>query len=119
VLTHLPDGSYLSEIAGLAVRISEAQVAMRGADGTQVSDSYRLITTLLDHHRYPAATLIRLYWLRCAGRAVAERRSWLHVLDQPLPRLRRRTTRAVDHDRRASGAGLIGGVRTRTPCTTC
>ncbi len=61
VLTHLPDGSYLSEIAGLAVRIIEAEVAMRGADGTQVRDSYRLITTLVEHHRYPAAVLIGLY----------------------------------------------------------
>ncbi|MDQ2708278.1 MAG: transposase, partial [Actinomycetota bacterium] len=56
-----PRGSYLCEIAGLAVRIIEAEVAMRGADGTQVRDSYRLITTLLEHHRYPAAVLIGLY----------------------------------------------------------
>src|SRR5437773_2574196 len=29
--------------------------------GTRVGDRYRLITTLLDHERYPAAALIRLY----------------------------------------------------------
>jgi hypothetical protein len=32
-----------------------------GADGSRVSDSYRLITTLTDHRRYPAVALIRLY----------------------------------------------------------
>ncbi len=61
VLKHLTDGSYRSELDGLAVRIIEADVAMRGADGTWIGDRYRLITTLLDHHRYPADALIRLY----------------------------------------------------------
>jgi hypothetical protein len=45
----------------LAVRIIEAQVRMNGADGTAVGNSYRLITTLLDDRRYPAAVVIRLY----------------------------------------------------------
>jgi Insertion element 4 transposase N-terminal/Transposase DDE domain len=62
VLRHLPDGSYLSSLdGGLAVRIIEAGVVMTGADGTRVADSYRLITTLTDHRRYPAAALVRLY----------------------------------------------------------
>jgi hypothetical protein len=61
VLTHLPDGSYRSELDGLAVRIIEADLRMRGADGTRIGDRYRLITTLLDHQRYPADALIRLY----------------------------------------------------------
>jgi hypothetical protein len=61
VLKHLPDGSYLSELDGLTVRIIEADLTMRGADGTRVGDRYRLITTLLDHHRYPADAVIRLY----------------------------------------------------------
>jgi hypothetical protein len=61
ILKHLPDGSYLSDLDGLAVRIIEADVTMRGADGTRVGDRYRLITTLLGHHRYPADALIRLY----------------------------------------------------------
>jgi hypothetical protein len=38
VLQHLPDGSYLSNLDGLAVRIIEADLTMRGADGTQVGD---------------------------------------------------------------------------------
>jgi len=61
VLRHLPDGSYLSCLDGLDVRIIEASVVMTGADGSRIADSYRLITTLADHRAYPAETLIRLY----------------------------------------------------------
>jgi Insertion element 4 transposase N-terminal/Transposase DDE domain len=61
VLAHLPDGSYLSRLDQLDVRIIEAGVAMTGADGTRIADSYRLITTLTDHRAYPAEALIRLY----------------------------------------------------------
>jgi hypothetical protein len=61
VLEHLSDGSYLSCLDGLTVRIIEADVAMSGRDGSSVRDSYRLITTLLDHHRYPADALVELY----------------------------------------------------------
>jgi hypothetical protein len=61
VLKHLPDGSYLSCLDGLTVRIIEADLTMTGADGSRVRDSYRLITTLLDHARYPAEALVQLY----------------------------------------------------------
>lgn len=61
VLEHLPDGSYLSCLDGLKVRIIEASLTMTGAGGSRVHDSYRLITTLMDHHRFPAATVVRLY----------------------------------------------------------
>jgi hypothetical protein len=61
VLTHLPDGSFLSDLQGLPVRIIDAELTVTGADGSQVRDRYRLITTLLDHDRHPAAELIRLY----------------------------------------------------------
>jgi len=61
VLEILPDGSYLSEIDGLKVRIIEADLDVTGADGTRIGDNYRLITTLLDWRRYPAGELIRLY----------------------------------------------------------
>ncbi|MCA1835570.1 MAG: transposase, partial [Actinobacteria bacterium] len=61
VLRQLPDGSYLSQLAGLPVRIIEAELTVRGADGTTVGDHYRLITTLLDDRRFPAERLIRLY----------------------------------------------------------
>jgi Insertion element 4 transposase N-terminal/Transposase DDE domain len=61
VLGHLPDGSYLSHLDGLKVRIIEASLTMTGADGSRVRDSYRLITTLTDHCRFPAAAVVRLY----------------------------------------------------------
>jgi Insertion element 4 transposase N-terminal/Transposase DDE domain len=61
VLGHLPDGSYLSDLGGLKVRIIEASVIVTGADGSRVRDGYRLITTLMDHRRFPAAAVIRLY----------------------------------------------------------
>jgi hypothetical protein len=61
VLAHLPDGSYLSRLDGLQVRIIEADLTVTGQDGSVVQDGYRLITTLLDHRRYPAAVVIQLY----------------------------------------------------------
>src|SRR5260370_41246245 len=61
VTGHLPDGSYLSQLDGLPVRIIEADLIVTGADGSRIRDSYRLITTLTDHRRYPAAALIRPY----------------------------------------------------------
>ena len=61
VLSHLSDGSYLSNLDGLPVRIIEADLMMTGADGSRVGDRYQLITTLLDHHAYPAAALVELY----------------------------------------------------------
>ena len=67
MLGHLPDGSYLSCLGGLDVRIIEAMVTVTGEDGSRVRGSYRLITTLLDHRRFPAAAVVRLYherWVR-------------------------------------------------------
>jgi Insertion element 4 transposase N-terminal/Transposase DDE domain len=61
VLAVLPDGSWLAEVAGLPVRVIEAAVRVTGAGGTRWGDRYRLITTLTDHRRYPAARLVRLY----------------------------------------------------------
>ncbi len=61
VLSHLPDGSYLSCLGGLAVRVIEASVTVTGADGSRVRDGYRLITTLMDYRRFPAAAVVRLY----------------------------------------------------------
>jgi len=61
VLCHLADGSYLSALGGLPVRIIEAELSARGADGTTVRDHYRLITTLVDDRRFPTEALIRLY----------------------------------------------------------
>ena len=61
VVAHLPDGSYLSDLDGLVVWIIEAGVTITGSDGSRSGDRYRLITTLLDHRRYPALALVRLY----------------------------------------------------------
>jgi hypothetical protein len=61
VLEHLPDGSYLSQLGDLPVRMIDAQVVMTGADGSRVADGYRLITTLTDYRACPAADLVRLY----------------------------------------------------------
>ncbi|GAA1828838.1 hypothetical protein GCM10009836_03290 [Pseudonocardia ailaonensis] len=61
VLQILSDGSYLSVLAGLPVRIIEAHITVRGADGAQMSELYRLVTTLHDPHRFPAEALTRLY----------------------------------------------------------
>ena len=61
VLRHLPDGSYLSRLDGLTVRIIEAGITITGSDGSRTGDSYRLITTLTSYHRYPALALVRLY----------------------------------------------------------
>jgi hypothetical protein len=61
VLAHLSDGSYLSNLDRLAVRIIEADVTMSGADGTRIGDQYVLVTTLLDPSRFPADALIRIY----------------------------------------------------------
>jgi hypothetical protein len=61
VLAHLADGSYLSIINGIRVRVVEALITVTCADGSTYSGSYRLVTSLLDHRRYPATALISLY----------------------------------------------------------
>ena len=61
VLTHLLDGSYLSDLDGLPVRIIDAELTVTGADDSRVCDRYRLITTLLDPYHHPATELVRLY----------------------------------------------------------
>jgi hypothetical protein len=84
VLAHLPDGSYLSCLDGLKVRIIEADLTVTGADGSRVQDSYRLITTLLDHRRYPAGLVAQLYherWeIECAYLALRHTLLNGHVL---------------------------------------
>jgi hypothetical protein len=43
------------------VRVIEAVIEVRSDDGAYARDCYFLVTTLLDHHRYPAPALVRLY----------------------------------------------------------
>nr|WP_052769704.1 transposase [Streptomyces europaeiscabiei] len=64
VLTHLDDGSYLSVIAAEKVRVIDANITVTCADGTVFTGSYRLVTTLTDAGRYPAAVLVGLYHQR-------------------------------------------------------
>nr|WP_223167810.1 IS4 family transposase [Nonomuraea sp. SYSU D8015] len=61
VLARLRDGSYLTRIAGLKLRAIEADITVTGTDGTFVTSTYRLLTTLTDPHTDPAATLVALY----------------------------------------------------------
>ncbi|MFE3003477.1 IS4 family transposase, partial [Nocardia sp. NPDC059246] len=87
VLDRLPDGTYLSmstgtnerdrlrrwsrhrrtpppQVDGVTIRVIEAEVSVRATDGRSTTTSLRLITTLLDHQRYPAAELAELYHRR-------------------------------------------------------
>ena len=61
VLHRLPDGSVLSVIGGVNVRIITAPVTVTCHDGTRYGGSYRLATSLLDHRAYPAQALITVY----------------------------------------------------------
>ncbi len=57
----LPDGTYLTVINGVRLRIIDAQVTVTASGGLQLGGRYRLAATLLDHRRYPAAELTALY----------------------------------------------------------
>jgi len=61
VMAHLSDGSYRSLIGAVRVRVIDANVTVTCADGTTYTGTYRLVTTLTDHHRYPAEAVIALY----------------------------------------------------------
>jgi RecA/RadA recombinase len=60
VLRRHRDGSYRSTFGGKVVRVVEAEITVTTTAGT-LTGVYRLITTLLDHHRHPAGALVRLY----------------------------------------------------------
>jgi Insertion element 4 transposase N-terminal/Transposase DDE domain len=61
VLARCDDGSYLSRIGALTVRVITADITVTCADGTRYSANYRLATTLTDPRRQPARALIGLY----------------------------------------------------------
>jgi Insertion element 4 transposase N-terminal/Transposase DDE domain len=63
VLARYRDGSYLSTLGRLPVRIIECEITITTTAGRRTG-VYRLATTLLDHHRYPASELITLYHRR-------------------------------------------------------
>ena len=64
---YLPDGSYLARIGYgvlgelLTVRVIEAAITVILEDGTTTVSQWRLLTSLTDWHRYPAAELVALY----------------------------------------------------------
>jgi hypothetical protein len=63
VLARYPDGSYLSTLGSTRVRVIDAEIAITTSTGRR-SSVYRLVTTLLDHHRHPAPDLVTLYHQR-------------------------------------------------------
>jgi hypothetical protein len=63
MLARYPDGSYLSTIGTTRVRVVTAEITLATSAGRSTG-VYRLATTLLDHHRYPAFGLVTLYHQR-------------------------------------------------------
>lgn len=63
VLARHRDGSYLSILGQLRLRIIECEITITTTTGHRTG-RYRLATTLLDPHTYPAAELIQLYHQR-------------------------------------------------------
>jgi hypothetical protein len=54
------DGSYLSVIGRVKVRVIECEISIRTTAGTHAA-IYRLATTLLDYQRFPALQIVKLY----------------------------------------------------------
>lgn len=63
ILARYPDGSYLSMLGRLQVRVIDCEITIATQTGRHTG-IYRLATTVLDHHRYPASELITLYHQR-------------------------------------------------------
>jgi transposase IS4-like protein/DDE family transposase len=61
VMATLPDGTALTEIAGVRLRIIDVHLLVRLADGSRINDRYRLLTTLTDHRHHRAERLVHLY----------------------------------------------------------
>jgi hypothetical protein len=60
VLRRLPDGSFVSRIGTLQVRVIECEITIATVAGRHTG-TYRLATTLLDSRRHPAFELVKLY----------------------------------------------------------
>ena len=63
LLGRLPDGSWLSLLGGVEVRVVEAELTIATRAG-RATGSYRLATTLLDAGSWPATALVALYHQR-------------------------------------------------------
>jgi len=60
VLGRYRDGSYLSQIGTVRVRVIECEITIATTAGRHTG-VYRLATTLLEHHQHPASALVTLY----------------------------------------------------------
>ncbi len=63
VLGRYPDGSYLSCLGAVQVRVVECEITISTTAG-RCTGSYRLATTLLEWRQHPAASLVTLYHQR-------------------------------------------------------
>jgi hypothetical protein len=63
-IRHCGDGTWLTRVGDLTLRMVEAEIQVHCAGGPSRAGRYRLLTTLTDHHRYPAADLVELYHQR-------------------------------------------------------
>ena len=63
-IRHCGDGSWLARIGAVTVRVIDADIVVTCTDGPRRVERYRLVTTLTDHHRYPATELVELYHQR-------------------------------------------------------
>ncbi|WP_067480851.1 IS4 family transposase [Nocardia amamiensis] len=63
-IARLDDGSWLTRIGTVTVRVIDAEIVVRCADGPRRTGRYRLLTSLADPHRWPAAELVALYHQR-------------------------------------------------------
>jgi hypothetical protein len=63
VLRRLADGSYLSVMGGVKVRVVGAEITIATSAG-RATGHYRLATTLTDPHCWPSAVLVALYHQR-------------------------------------------------------
>jgi hypothetical protein len=57
----LPDGTYLTRIAGVRLRIIDAHLSARTANGLEAGERYLLATTLIDYRRFDAVEILALY----------------------------------------------------------
>jgi hypothetical protein len=65
-------------LPGITVRVIEFALTITGDDGTARTEPYRLITTVLDHRRYPARQLAGAYaWRWAAETSFAEFKTYL------------------------------------------
>ena len=127
VVAELPDGSFLAHVSdpaavlartrrngdrrrrgsklgpqtgplpGITVRVIEFWLTITGEDGAARTERYRLITTVLDHRRYPAADLAAVY-------------AWRWAIEMVFTQLAKRAVRPVGGGRQdVADLDLVAG----------